>query len=66
MPSTSGGRQAGGAKNSNGKWRDAGPALVVSNPVAWPGHPAFAAQYRVRVRAVGQIVILTRLRRKAL
>ena len=36
-------------KLSNGKWRDVGPALVVSKPAGWPGHPAFAAQYRSEI-----------------
>lgn len=45
-------------KLSNGKWRDAGPALVVSKPVAWPGHPAFGAQYRSQIYTPGNVHVV--------
>lgn len=45
-------------KLSNGKWRDAGPALTISKAVSWPGHPAFDAQYRALVYTPGNVHIV--------
>jgi hypothetical protein len=45
-------------KLSNGKWRDAGPALTISKAVAWPGHPAFGAQYHALVYTPGNVHVV--------
>jgi len=45
-------------KLSNGKWRDVGPALTISKAVAWPGHPAFGAQYHALVYTPGNVHVV--------
>lgn len=45
-------------KLSNGTWRDVGPALVVSNPVAWPGHRAGGAQYHSVIYTPGNVHVV--------
>jgi hypothetical protein len=45
-------------KLSNGKWRDVGPALTISKPVAWPGHPAFGGQYHAVVYTPGNVHVV--------
>ena len=34
---------------SDGRWHGIGRAMIISKAVAWPGHPAFAGQFRVQV-----------------
>ena len=45
-------------KLSNGKWADVGPALTISKAVAWPGHPAFGAQYHALVYTPGNVHVV--------